>query len=357
MPSRGQLEMTAPDHEENRQVAKPARATVTISDYPVTSVRIDSLAFKGSPRLAGANPEHARMLAETGADLPAILVHRPTMQVIDGVHRVQAALIKGKTVIDARLLDCDEATAFVLAVKANVTHGLPLTQADRRAAAARIVHSHPHWSDRLIALSTGLSDKTISVLRARSTAENPTSDTRRGKDGRERPINPSARRRHAAELINRNPGTALREVARATGLSPATVRDVWERIKRHEDPVPAKYLGDQDAVTLAPASQATAPTIADISPGRTGRVGGGRTNADTRVLLAKLSNDPSLKLKEAGRRTLHWLRQHVVDSRSCGGLVDGVPDHCAPVVANLARSCATAWVMLAEELEERSAAQ
>src|SRR3981081_155007 len=91
------------------------------------------------------------MLAEASGALPPIMVHRPTMRVIDGVHRVRAALLNGITEIEGRLLDWDENAAFILAVTANIAHGLPLNPADRAAAAARIIACQPLWSDRAVA--------------------------------------------------------------------------------------------------------------------------------------------------------------------------------------------------------------
>ena len=39
--------------------------------------------------------------------------------------------------IEARLVDCDETEAFLLAVKANTLHGKPLSRAERMAAVRR----------------------------------------------------------------------------------------------------------------------------------------------------------------------------------------------------------------------------
>jgi hypothetical protein len=36
----------------------------------------------------------------------------------------------------------------VLAVQVNVTHGLPLSLADRKVAASRIIDCYPGWSNR-----------------------------------------------------------------------------------------------------------------------------------------------------------------------------------------------------------------
>jgi ParB-like chromosome segregation protein Spo0J len=311
--------------------------------YPVATVRINSLVFGDSPRLSGENPEHTHMLAETDSELPPITVHRPTMRVVDGMHRVQAALLNGKEEIEARLVDCDEETAFVLAVQANIAHGLPLSQTDRKAAAARIIASYPHWSDRAVAASTGLSDKTIS--RIRSTAEIPQSNTRLGRDGRRRPLSTEAKRRQAAAMINETPEAGLREVARATGLSPATVRDVRQRMDRAEDPVPQRYRPTQ-------RPDSSAPTRLMHKSGSRGRSSESQPNPH--ALLAKLRNDPSLRFNESGRRTLRWLHQHAMRIETWENQGLDVPDHCASVVADLARSCAEAWTMLAEQLEQRS---
>lgn len=47
------------------------------------------------------------------------------MRVIDGMHRLRAAQLQGRTEIDARLLDISDAEAFLRGVAANVSHGLP----------------------------------------------------------------------------------------------------------------------------------------------------------------------------------------------------------------------------------------
>jgi ParB-like chromosome segregation protein Spo0J len=321
-----------------------------IESHSVTAVRVDSLVFEGSPRLGGEDEAHIRLLAESSDVLPPITVHRPTLRVIDGVHRVRAAMLNGIEEIDARLLDCDENVAFVLAVQANITHGLPLSQPDRAAAAARILACHPQWSDRAVAAATGLSDKTISRIRNRSTAETPQLNSTLGRDGRLRPRDSRAGRQRAAAMINDRPEAGLREIARATGLSAATVRDVRRRVDRGEDPVPGKYRrtempdsGPVTAVTRAPRRSGGSRAIRIEVP------------TDRRTLLAKLSCDPSLRFSDAGRTTLRWLLHHTVDAAALESLHRGLPDHWAPFVASLARSCAAEWTRLAEQLEQRTA--
>jgi ParB-like chromosome segregation protein Spo0J len=317
----------------------------SVDSYPAVKVRIDQLVLEGSPRAAGEDPNHTRTLAEVTDELPPITVHRATMQVIDGMHRVRAALLNGKSVINARLVECDERTAFVLAVKANVTHGLPLSPMDRKVAAASIIGSHPEWSDRTVAASTGLSDKTVATIRTSATAELPQSNSRLGRDGRMRPLNSASRRRQAAEMLADRPDAGLREVARATGLSPATVRDVRKRTNRGEDPVPERYRASEDQALSAEVRPIRKPVsqLRQLDD-----------PVDRQALMTKLMNDPSMRFSEAGKYTLRWLYQYSVDERSCQTLSESVPQHWAELVADLARSCALAWAGLAEQLEERS---
>ncbi len=311
----------------------------SIEDYHIADVEISQLNFDGSPRLSGVDQEHARVLSEVHSPLPPITVHRSTMRVIDGRHRTHAALLKGKSTISARLVDCDERTAFVLAVKENISHGLPLSTADRKAAAGSIVDSHPEWSDRTVAEATGVSDKTVSAIRSGTTSESPQSNTRLGKDGKLRPVNSASMRQHAADIIRKHPEKGLREIARATGLSPATVRDVRDRLKRNEHPVPARY-------------RETSKREFDAVP-RHHRVPVQAEPVDQRQLLAKLKTDPSLKFNEAGRNLLRWLHHHPVNLETCESIAVSVPEHWALPLAGLARNCAQAWMVLAIQLEQR----
>ncbi len=321
-------------------------SAIWIESHPITRIRIDLLVLEDSPRLEGEDKDHVMLLAKAGDSLPPITVHRPTLRVIDGVHRVRAALLNGATDIAARLLDCDKAAAFVLSVTANITHGLSLSRADRVAAAARIIRTHPHWSDRVVTAATGISDKTVSRIRLRlSPVESTQSSTRLGRDGRVRPLNSGQHRRRAAALLLDRPDASLREVARATGLSPTTVRDVRQRIHRGEDPVPGRYRNKGDAERpLAMTNLQRTPDAADIAQG-----------VDRQKLLARLSEDPSLRLNEAGRRVLRWLHHYSVGTDGIETLERGVPCHWAPEVADLARSCAAAWNELAAQLQRRAA--
>src|SRR5690349_7736212 len=84
------------------------------SQQPATElVPISSLVASDSPRTAGGSAEHAEMLAEAQTPLPPIVVHRPTMRIIDGMHRAQAAVLRGQECVEVQYVDGTADDAFV----------------------------------------------------------------------------------------------------------------------------------------------------------------------------------------------------------------------------------------------------
>ncbi|GAB3882596.1 hypothetical protein GCM10029964_040590 [Kibdelosporangium lantanae] len=106
-------------------------------------VPIRSLLLADSPRVAGQDENHVRALARFEGRLPPIVVHRPTMRVVDGAHRLRAALHRGEDEIEVNFVDGPDHDLFVLAVELNAGQGLPLSRRDRMTAATRIVRTHP----------------------------------------------------------------------------------------------------------------------------------------------------------------------------------------------------------------------
>jgi hypothetical protein len=321
------------------------RGSGPLDHGPTVIVPIMDLVPADSPRVDGESDEHIRTLADIDADVPPIVVHRPSMRVVDGMHRLRAALLRGEDTIEARFFDGTEDDAFVLAVELNSGHGLPLSQADRGAAAARIVGSHPHWSDRVIATLTGVSAKTVAAIRGRATAEIPQLHSRIGRDGRVRPHSTAQGRRLAGKLMAETPDLSLREVAKESGVSVGTVRDVRRRIGLGLDPVPPKQrmteLAEQGAprpaVLSLDARTAVTIPVADALP----------------VLLEQLKKDPSLRFSEVGRVLLRLLDAHSISTATWTRLVESVPSHASSAVAGLAMSCADSWRQFAEQLGQR----
>lgn len=333
---------------ESLTVSGSAGPDRQVAEWPTARVPVRSLLPALSPRLAGESVEHIRVLAESRDVLPPIVVHRPTMRVIDGMHRLRAAQLRGENTIEVRFYDGDEANAFVLAVEANIAHGLPLSLSDRTAAATRIINSHPQWSDRKIAAVIGLADTTVSAIRHRSTAVLSQSNTRIGRDGRTRPLTAAPGRTLASELIKDRPEASIREIAREAGVSPSTVLDVRRRLYAGEDPVPLKQRADQarsSQTRMRPRSAGEMEhKVARPSP-----------SVDRTLVLQNLRKDPSLAMTDSGRDLLRWLYRYTIDidEGEWVQLLDNVPAHCAGRIAELAHETANAWHQFAERLDRR----
>ncbi|TCO62353.1 ParB/RepB/Spo0J family partition protein [Actinocrispum wychmicini] len=306
------------------------------TDCSEERVLIDSLLPADSPRLCGESQEHARILAASEAVLPPIVVHRSTMRVIDGMHRVRAAALRGENEILVRFYEGDDDDAFIIAVETNIAHGLPLSLADRTAAATRIVVARPQWSDRRIAAVTGLAASTVGGIRRRSTehGEQP-NNTRVGRDGKVRPTDRTSGRLRASEFIKDRPKASVREIARAAGVSPATALDVRNRLRDGLSPVPD---GKSAVSRKYPAPRS--PLDREMP-----------SVVDSGIVLQDLKKDPSLRFTEIGRALLRWLDTHTAGLEMWKEHADNIPAHSKQAIARLARQNSDAWTELAVYLE------
>jgi uncharacterized ParB-like nuclease family protein len=350
---------------------------------PARDVPLTALSPGVSLRQGGTDAAHIQLLldASGSAELPPILVQMDGCRVIDGLHRLEAARLRGDDTIRARFVDCSNSEALVIAMKANGSHGLPLSKADRVSGAQRVLTSHPDWSDRAIAGITGLSAKTIASLRERSAGGTPLDGKRIGQDGRRRPVDAGEGRRRAAEYITAHPSAPLRQVARETDVSLGTVHDVSARLRRGEGPErdgrqstaarpqlvrPVPCV--QPVPSVRPADEATAP--ADAVPGGAARVPlrvapsvdaappQRRNHTDTpptwAAVAAKMAADPAIRYTAGGREFLRWMQLHAAEpGEDWRGLVDAVPPHWLGVIAPIAEHIGREWGLLAERLKTR----
>lgn len=314
--------------------------------WQVGTVRVDQLLPAHSPRSAGEDQEHIRRLAESVTPLPPIVAHRPTMRVIDGMHRLRAAIMRGQSEIAVRWYDGDERDIFAIAVHANVAHGLPLSMTDRRAAATRLMCSHRHWSDRMIADVVNMSPATVHSIRTGVAGLAGASDVRLGRDGRVRPLNSAEARRLAGDLLLAKPDSSLREVARATGLAPSTVLDVRRRLQAGKDPVPAKHRAR--ASSSRSSANHTARTVSNR------QADGHPVNLiDLNAAVRSLRNDPALRYNNVGRTLLTWLNSGPTEPEERMRVANQLPAHCLDAIATVAQNQAAAWQQLVDVLETR----
>ncbi|WKD33866.1 ParB/RepB/Spo0J family partition protein [Streptomyces xanthophaeus] len=310
---------------------------------PVESVPVKALKISGSPRSRTESPEHARTLLEAGDRLPPVLVHHPSMVVIDGIHRVRAAEMRGRATIPVRFFRGSTEEGRLLAVALNVTHGLPLSLAERTAAAERILAAHPTWSDRSVAAVAGLSAGRTAALRRRLLGTPGPGAVRVGRDGRARPLDPSRGRELAASLIRSNPQASLREIAKEAGISPATVAKVRDHLAR-EDGTTVPPEGSR-AAQASGASRATGAGI-----GRGAPAAGRGQPSDLGEIHRLLRGDPSLRFTESGRSVLRLLDSGAAVALNRAEIAASLPAHCKTAVAQLARAYAQSWQLLANEV-------
>jgi ParB-like chromosome segregation protein Spo0J len=339
-----------------------------IEQLPLKRMPINSLLPSDSPRLQGLSFAHVHVLAEMWAALPPIIVHHATNRVIDGMHRIQAAVLRGESEVEARIYEGDERDAFVLAVRANIGHGLPLSLAERNAAASRIIALYPDWSDRAIASCTGLAPKTVAAVRRRRGEPQPAAGARRGLDGRTRPLSSSEGRLAAIRLMRERPNASLREIAEEAGIAPSTVMDVRNRLASGENPIPERRQGglrelrqpsgepkDAEPKDTEPkydepkdSAPAAPPHPVDLRPTPSART----LEAGLRIVRT----DPSMRFSAAGRLLLRWLSAYPPGPAEWNQMVSSVPSHCAALVVDLARRSGDLLHEFARQLQERQGA-
>ncbi len=362
--------------DQKRPAVPESREDLRAVLSAVELVPVSRLRPADSPRSTVEDVHHARTLAQSGAVLPPIIVHRPSMRVMDGTHRLRALTERGEEWIRVRFFDGSEQDAFLIAVRENTRHGLPLPLHDRAAAAVRLIGSHGHLSDRAIGEAAGLSPKTVGAIRRSAQEAAPQHAGRVGRDGRHRPLNSAQGRMLAGRLITEMPSASLRQIARLAGVSPGTVRDVRARIARGDDPLPPavrrrrRTAGEGPEPGTAGGSSAEVPDC--LRSGAASEPAGGpappritarhaqpathRTDAVVAAAPPGLLADPSLKYTENGRLLLRLLSSSLIPAQRWDALYDAVPGHRIALTAEAARACADAWRQFAERLESAGCA-
>ncbi|WP_261801589.1 transposase [Streptomyces sp. ISID311] len=272
------------------------------------TIPIRILRHRENLRAHGENQEYVTTLAQSPVKLPPIFVHRKTMRILDGMHRLKAAKLRGDQSIEVIFFDGDEEDAFVAAVSSNARHGMPLSFNDRTTAATRILSSRPHWPDRTIASVTGLDPRTVRALRGRLGVPDP------------QPTNlvPLERLRPAAppgytELPGKTPAprlsTPVHQVAQEFELEPCAVVDVLNRLRRGlPEVLEVPYgTGPESPSAALPAPAVPAPR----APGnRTALLGHTGSSDATELVLDRVCDElfATLTRRDQRLRARQYLR-------------------------------------------------
>lgn len=170
-------------------------------------------------------------------------------QVIDGRHRVAAALQAGRShlpAVRAKVLDATD--VIMLALTANCSHGLPLTRQQRLDGARQLLAMTPTPSAHQVAHACGLARRTVSDIarelrRGTPTGSGvqlaPSGESRRedcdcqarmasvprcvGRDGRSRPVDVAAQQAVVHDAVRRHSDWSTAQLVEHLGVSSATV--------------------------------------------------------------------------------------------------------------------------------------
>jgi ParB/Sulfiredoxin domain len=343
---------SAAEPDDNEPAAGDSLDLRNVEKLSAREVAVAALSPGLGLRHSGTNAAHVQVLADASgaAELPPILVQEDGWRVIDGLHRLEAAKLRGGDTVKARFVDCTDSEALVLAMKANSSHGLPLSKADRVFGAKRVLAAHPHWSDRAIATITGLSAKTIASLRTQSAGGAHLGSKRLGRDGKRRPVTAGEGRRRVAEYVIAHPGAPLRQVARETDVSLGTVHDVCARLRRGADP----ERNGHRAPAARPAAHPVAPA-ATVAPAAEITPLCRKTHSEPppawAQLAAKMANDPTIRYTEGGKKFLRWMSMHAAEPQQWREFINAIPAHWFSVLAPMVDSISQEWALFALQLK------
>ncbi len=165
----------------------------TIRTISLDEIILDTGTQVRAEMALGVVAEYAELLV-AGVTLPPVTVFKTPKRhvLVDGFHRVAAARKAGLAAIQAEVHEGTVIDAVAYALKANATHGLRRTNADKRQAVEIALKYWPKESSRKLAERCGVTDKLVTEVR-NSTAEIPQSEERVGRDGRKRPARMPAR--------------------------------------------------------------------------------------------------------------------------------------------------------------------
>jgi hypothetical protein len=307
-----------------------------VEELPIAHLRLGE-----GIRTGGLDQQHIELLMESVDSWPPIVVWGDDPIVVDGFHRVEAATRLGRYSVQATRFFGSREEVFMEAVRRNTSHGLPLSVADRRSAARRVLAGNPEWSNRRIASLCGLSDKTVGGLRRASSEVIVGVERRVGRDGRVRPVQSRQVRERVKQALAENPKGSLRAIAAVAEVSPETVRSVRANLLACEH----ASRGSEDFGLWTRRETSNRSVLSLVSHSH--------EPAESPTLCREWLSDRAFTGSDDGAKFIRWFASTGV-SEAWHDYVWTVPLGRVYEVVDEARRRAAAWTSFASLLESRT---
>jgi uncharacterized ParB-like nuclease family protein len=161
----------------------------------IMALKIASILTDGLQVRAQINSDYVEELAEAlkgGSKFPPVIVFRDENHhyLADGFHRLEAAKENGAQNIMAEIRTGTKSEALKFALGANATHGLRLTNKDKRHSAEIALREFPKLADAELGRICAVSNTFISSVRKEIQPATVASSPRTGGDGKVRNLPP-----------------------------------------------------------------------------------------------------------------------------------------------------------------------
>jgi hypothetical protein len=172
-------------------VSALAIEVVEPESLPLTSITRDHELACRAAGVSNTTAGEYREAMLAGATFPPVIVFLDSKGVhwlADGFHRCAAAELAGLPAIAADVRQGSRKDALLYAARANSSHGLRRTTADKRRSVLLVLGAYPKWSNRKIGEACGVDDKTVAA--ARRATESPGAEIPHA-EGAESPASPA----------------------------------------------------------------------------------------------------------------------------------------------------------------------
>lgn len=242
----------------SRVLSKPATNFMS-EKFKTTLLKIASILTEGMQVRAEINSDYVADCAsalKSGSKFPPVVVFQDDKKVYylaDGFHRVEACKENGAQNILAEIHPGNKTEALKFALGANATHGLRLTNKDKRHSAEIALREFPKLSDHELARICAVSHPFIGGVRKEIQPVSVASSPRVGGDGKARslppkksnpiPPKPEVKKNELVTVTSCPPPAAPKSAPKSTSPPPRPVKPA-------KPEKPQRAIGPMDATGI-----------------------------------------------------------------------------------------------------------